>query len=207
MTVDGWLLIALVAALVVALARPVGAWLFAVYDDRHLPGAAIERGFYRLAGIDPAAGMSWRQYAVNVLLFSIAGVLLTYAWLRVQGALPLNPLGFKALAPHLAMNTAISFVTNTNWQSYSGESTMSNLSQMGALTVHNFLSAATGIAVAFAVIRGFARREMAGLGNFWADLTRHHAVPASAGVHRLRARAGRGRRAADVRRLGCRDDA
>ena len=172
MTFNGWLLIAVVAALVVAMARPMGAWLFALYDGRRLPGAAVERGFYRLAGIDPAAEMSWRQYAVHVLIFSFAGVLLTYAWLRSQGALPLNPLGYKALDPHLAMNTAISFITNTNWQSYSGESTMSNLSQMVALTVHNFLSAATGIAVAFAVVRGFARREASGLGNFWADLTR-----------------------------------
>ena len=172
MTFNGWLLIAVVAALVVAMARPMGAWLFALYDGRRLPGAAVERGFYRLAGIDPAAEMSWRQYAVHVLIFSFAGVLLTYAWLRSQGALPLNPLGYKALDPHLAMNTAISFITNTNWQSYAGESTMSNLSQMAALTVHNFLSAATGIAVAFAVVRGFARREASGLGNFWADLTR-----------------------------------
>ena len=172
MTFNGWLLIAVVAALVVAMARPMGAWLFALYDGRRLPGAAVERGFYRLAGIDPSAEMSWRQYAVHVLIFSFAGVLLTYAWLRSQGALPLNPLGYKALDPHLAMNTAISFITNTNWQSYSGESTMSNLSQMAALTVHNFLSAATGIAVAFAVVRGFARREASGLGNFWADLTR-----------------------------------
>ena len=172
MTFNGWLLIAIVAALVVAMARPMGAWLFALYDGRRLPGAAVERGFYRLAGIDPAAEMSWRQYAVHVLIFSFAGVLLTYAWLRSQGALPLNPLGYKALDPHLAMNTAISFITNTNWQSYAGESTMSNLSQMAALTVHNFLSAATGIAVAFAVVRGFARREASGLGNFWADLTR-----------------------------------
>jgi K+-transporting ATPase ATPase A chain len=172
MTVNGWLLIALVAALLVAMARPMGAWLFALYDGRALPGGAVERGFYRLAGIDPAEDMNWRRYAVHVLIFSVAGVLLTYAVLRVQGALPLNPLGFKGLDPHLAMNTAVSFVTNTNWQSYSGESTMSNLSQMAALTVHNFLSAATGIAVAFAVVRGFARREATGLGNFWADLTR-----------------------------------
>ena len=172
MTFNGWLLIAIYAALLIVMARPMGAWLFALYDGRQLRGAAIERGFYRLAGIDPAEEMSWRRYAVHVLIFSFAGVLLTYVWLRLQGSLPLNPLGFKAVEPHLAMNTAVSFITNTNWQSYSGESTMSNLSQMGALTVHNFLSAATGIAVAFAVVRGFARREATGLGNFWADLTR-----------------------------------
>ena len=172
MTVNGWLLIAVVAGLTVAMARPAGAWLFALYDYRRLPGNAVERAFYRLAGVDPADDMTWRRYALAVVVFSLAGTLLTYAWLRLQGVLPLNPLGFKALDPHLAMNTAISFITNTNWQSYSGESTMSNLSQMGALTVHNFLSAATGIAVAFAVVRGFARRGASGLGNFWVDVTR-----------------------------------
>jgi len=172
MTFNGWLLIAVVAALVVAMARPVGAWLFALYDGRRLPGGAVERGFYRLAGIDAADDMSWRRYTVHVLVFSFFGVLLTYAFERLQGGLPLNPAGMKGLDPHLAMNTAVSFITNTNWQSYSGEATMSNLTQMAALTVHNFLSAATGIAVAFAVVRGFARREASGLGNFWADLTR-----------------------------------
>ena len=156
MTVNGWLLIAVYAALLIAMAKPMGSWLFALYDGRALPGRVVEHGFYRLAGIDPDAEMSWRQYAIHVLIFSFAGVLLTYALLRVQGMLPLNPLGMKAVDPHLAMNTAISFITNTNWQSYSGESTMSNLTQMVALTVHNFLSAATGIAVAFAVVRGFA---------------------------------------------------
>jgi len=172
MTVNGWLLIAVYVALLIAMAKPMGSWLFALYDGRALPGRVVEHGFYRLAGIDPDAEMSWRQYAIHVLIFSFAGVLLTYALLRVQGMLPLNPLGMKAVDPHLAMNTAISFITNTNWQSYAGESTMSNLTQMVALTVHNFLSAATGIAVAFAVVRGFARREASGLGNFWADLTR-----------------------------------
>ena len=172
MTISGWILIAVYAALLVAMARPMGAWLFALYDGRRLPGNIVERGFYAVAGIDPDDDMTWRRYAAHVIAFSFAGVLLTYALLRLQGALPLNPLGFKALDPHLAMNTAISFITNTNWQSYSGESTMSNFSQMVALTVHNFLSAATGIAVAFAVVRGFARREATGLGNFWADLTR-----------------------------------
>ena len=172
MTFNGWLLIAIFAALVVAMARPMGAWLFALYEGRAMPGGFIERGFYAVAGVDPNEDMSWRRYAVHVIVFSFVGVLLTYAWLRIQGALPLNPQGLKALDPHLAMNTAVSFVTNTNWQSYTGESTMSNLSQMAALATHNFLSAATGIAVAFAVVRGFARKEASGVGNFWADLTR-----------------------------------
>jgi K+-transporting ATPase ATPase A chain len=172
MTFNGWFLIAAFALLLIALTRPMGAWLLALYDRRPLPGGIVGRGFYKLSGIDPTENMPWRRYAVSVLIFSFVGVLVTYAFLRLQGALPLNPSGMKALDPHLAMNTAISFVTNTNWQSYAGESTMSNFSQMVALTVHNFLSAATGIAVAFAVIRGFAEREASGLGNFWVDLTR-----------------------------------
>lgn len=176
MTFQGWLLIALFTACVVAITKPMGVWLFALYEGRRTPLHGIlgpvERGFYRLGGIDPGEDMGWRRYAVHVLIFSFVGTALSYALLRLQNVLPLNPNGFAALDPHLAMNTAVSFVTNTNWQSYSGESTMSNFSQMVALTVHNFLSAATGIAVAFAVIRGFARREARGLGNFWADMTR-----------------------------------
>ena len=176
MTFQGWLLIALFTAAVVAITKPAGLWLHALYDGRrtplHVVLGPVERGFYRLAGIDPDADMDWRRYAVHVLVFSFAGVLLTYAFQRLQNILPLNPQGFGPVDPHLAMNTAVSFVTNTNWQSYSGESTMSHLTQMAGLATHNFLSAATGIAVAFAVIRGFARRESHGLGNFWADLTR-----------------------------------
>ena len=176
MTFQGWLLIALFTAAVIGITKPLGLWLFALYEGRrtplHVVLGPVERSFYALGGINPHDEMSWRRYAVHVVVFSFFGTLLTYALLRWQGALPLNPNGFPALVPHLALNTAVSFITNTNWQSYSGESTMSNLSQMVALTVHNFLSAATGIAVAFAVVRGFARREATGLGNFWADLTR-----------------------------------
>ena len=176
MTFQGWLLIALFTLAVVAITKPVGVSLFALYEGRRTPLhrvlEPVEQLFYALSGVNANEEMSWRRYAVHVLVFSFFGTLLTYALLRLQAVLPMNPNGFPALVPHLAMNTAVSFVTNTNWQSYSGESTMSNLSQMVALTVHNFLSAATGIAVAFAVIRGFARREATGLGNFWADLTR-----------------------------------
>ncbi len=176
MTFQGWLLIALFTACIIAITKPMGVWLFALYEGRrtplHVVLGPVERGFYALSGIDPDEDMSWKRYAVHVLVFSLVGALLSYALLRLQDVLPLNPNAFPALVPHLAMNTAVSFVTNTNWQSYSGESTMSNFSQMVALTVHNFLSAATGIAVAFAVVRGFARREAKGLGNFWADLTR-----------------------------------
>ena len=176
MTFQGWLLIALFTLAVIAITKPMGVWLFALYEGRRTPLhavlAPVERGFYALSGVNPHEEMSWRRYAVHVLVFSFVGTLLSYALLRLQAMLPMNPNGFPALVPHLAMNTAVSFVTNTNWQSYSGESTMSNLSQMVALTVHNFLSAATGIAIAFAVVRGFTRREASGLGNFWADLTR-----------------------------------
>ncbi len=176
MTIQGWMLILLFTALTVALAKPMGLWLFAVYEGRRTPFHAvlgpIERGFYKLAGIDPAAEQGWRRYAVHMLLFQMATLLFTYVILRCQGMLPMNPRGLASLSPDGAMNVAISFTTNTNWQWYSGEAALSNLSQMLGLTIHNFLSAATGIAIAFALIRGFARRETNGIGNFWADLTR-----------------------------------
>jgi K+-transporting ATPase ATPase A chain len=175
MTIAGWTLILVFTALTIALARPTGAWLFALYEGRETPLhrvlGPVERGFYRLAGIDPHAEQDWRRYTVHMLLFQAALAAFTYAILRFQALLPLNPRGLAGQEPHLAMNTAISFATNTNWQSYSGE-TLSNLSQMLGLTIHNFLSAATGIAIAFALFRGFARRETNNLGNFWADCTR-----------------------------------
>jgi K+-transporting ATPase ATPase A chain len=176
MTVQGWFLILGVVAILLALTRPVGAWLFALYEGRRTPLHAVlgpvERGFYALAGIDPRQEYGWRRYAVHMLLFNVTLMAFTYAILRLQGVLPGNPQGLAGLSPHLAFNTAISFTTNTNWQSYGGESTMSNLSQMLGLTIHNFLSAATGIALAFAMFRGFARREAKAIGNFWADATR-----------------------------------
>jgi K+-transporting ATPase ATPase A chain len=176
MTIQGWLLIAAFIAILIALTKPIGLWLFALYEGRrtplHVVLGPIEKGFYRLAGIDPNAEQGWQRYAVHMLLFNAAGMAFTYAILRLQGVLPLNPQGFAGIEPHLAFNTAVSFTTNTNWQSYSGEAAMSYFSQMVALTLHNFTSAATGIALAFALFRGFARREAKGLGNFWADLTR-----------------------------------
>jgi K+-transporting ATPase ATPase A chain len=175
-TVQGWTLILVFTALVIAITKPMGAWLFRVMEGGrtwlHPVLGPVERGFYRIAGVDPDKDQSWKDYAVAMMLFSVAGIVLTYALQRVQYYLPLNPQGFAGPAPHLAFNTAVSFVTNTNWQSYSGETTMSHLTQMWALATHNFLSAATGIALAFALIRGFARREAAGIGNFWADVTR-----------------------------------
>jgi len=176
MTIQGWTLILLFVAMVLMLAKPVGLWLFALYEGRRTPLHAllgpVERGFYRLSGIDPTQEQGWRRYAVHMLIFNAVLLLATYGLLRLQGVLPLNPQGFGAVSEPLAFNTAISFAANTNWQSYAGESTMSNLSQMLALTIHNFLSAATGIALAFALFRGFARRSATGIGNFWADMTR-----------------------------------
>ncbi len=176
MTLQGWLLIAAFVGILLALTKPVGLWLFALYEGRRTPLHAligpVERGFYRLSGIDPTQEQGWRRYAVHMLLLNLMLALFTYAVLRLQGLLPLNPLGFAGASEHLAFNTAISFTTNTNWQSYAGESTLSNLSQMLALAIHNFLSAATGIALAFALFRGFARRSATTIGNFWADMTR-----------------------------------
>jgi K+-transporting ATPase ATPase A chain len=176
MTVQGWLLIIAFFGVLLALTKPVGVWLFALYEGRrtplHVALGPIENGFYKLAGIDPNEEQSWRRYAVHMLVFNAVLALFTYALLRLQAFLPLNQLGYAALPEHLAANTAISFTTNTNWQSYAGESTMSNLSQMLALVIHNFMSAATGIALAFAFFRGFARREAGTIGNFWADCTR-----------------------------------
>ncbi|WP_242149176.1 potassium-transporting ATPase subunit KdpA [Sphingomonas sp. BAUL-RG-20F-R05-02] len=176
MTIQGWILIIVFVGVLLALTKPVGTWLFALYEGRRTPFhtvlGPVERGFYRLSGVNPAEEQGWRRYAVHMLLFNAALMLFSYVVLRAQAFLPFNPQGLAAPVGHLSFNTAISFTTNTNWQSYGGESTMSNLSQMLALTIHNFLSAATGIALAFALFRGFARRESKSVGNFWADVTR-----------------------------------
>ena len=163
---------ALLAAYVLAillLAVPMGRWLAAVAQGRALP---LDSALLRLSGAAPEREQSWREYATALLVFNVLGVIVVYAIQRLQGVLPLNPQAFAGVAPDSAFNTAVSFVTNTNWQGYSGESTMSNLTQMLALTVQNFFSAATGMAVAFALMRGFARHSATTLGNFWADLTR-----------------------------------
>ena len=176
MTVQGWLLIAIFVGLLLAITKPMGLWLFALYEGRLTPLhrllGPVERGFYRLSGIDPAEEQGWRRYAVHMLVFNAGLLLLTYALLRLQGLLPFNPQHVAGTTGHLAFNTAVSFTTNTNWQSYAGESTLSHLSQMLGLVIHNFLSAATGIALAFALFRGFARRGAKTIGNFWADMTR-----------------------------------
>ncbi len=176
MTLQGWFLIIAFTGILLALAKPVGLWLFALYEGRrtplHLVLGPVERGFYKLSGIDPAQEQGWRRYAVHMLLFNAVLMAFTYLVLRLQSVLPGNPQHLAGVGEHLSFNTAISFTANTNWQSYGGESTMSNLSQMLGLTIHNFLSSATGIALAFALFRGFARRETKTVGNFWADVTR-----------------------------------
>jgi K+-transporting ATPase ATPase A chain len=176
MTMQGWALIALFVVITAALVKPVGLWLFALYEGRRTPLhyilGPVEAGFYKLSGINPNEEQGWRRYAIHMLMFQVITVVLTYVILRTQAMLPLNDRAFPAVGADGAMNTAIAFVTNTNWQWYSGEAVMSNLSQMLALTIHNFFSAATGIAIAFAMFRGFARRETKTIGNFWADMTR-----------------------------------
>jgi K+-transporting ATPase ATPase A chain len=176
MTLVGWAQIALVLVLVVGCAIPLSKLIANVYaGERNLLSPVlgpIERGFYRLAGVDPSREQDWFTYTLAMLAFTIAGFLVLYAVQRLQGLLPLNPRGFDAVAPDLAFNTAISFITNTNWQNYAGETTMSHLTQMLGLTVHNFVSAATGLAMAFALVRGFARSSATTVGNFWSDMTR-----------------------------------
>jgi potassium-transporting ATPase potassium-binding subunit len=176
MTLVGWLQIALVLGLVVACSIPLSAFVARVFSgDRTFLSPVlgpVERGFYRLAGVDPAREQDWFAYTIAMVVFSIAGFLSLYAVQRLQNVLPLNPRGFDAVPPDLAFNTSDSFITNTNWQNYAGETTMSHLTQMLGLTVHNFVSAATGLAMAFALVRGFARSSAATVGNFWVDLTR-----------------------------------
>jgi K+-transporting ATPase ATPase A chain len=172
---QGWAEIALTLGLTVAVGWPVGIYLARVWQGQSTwldpVLRPLEKGVYALAGIDPAKGQGWLGYTAALLAFNAAGFLLLYLILRFQGALPLNSLHFGGMSPHLAFNTAMSFVSNTNWQSYAGESTLSNLSQMAGLTVQNFASAATGIAVAAALARAFAANRGQSLGNFWADLT------------------------------------
>ncbi|MDX2202532.1 MAG: potassium-transporting ATPase subunit KdpA [Hyphomicrobiaceae bacterium] len=172
MTFLGWAQIALVLAAIVAAAIPLARYIAAVAAGRVTFLAPLERAIYGVAGIDPARGMGWKAYTLAMLAANAVGFLILYAQLRLQGLLPLNPQGFDGIAPWLAFNTAVSFTTNTNWQAYSGEAAMSYLSQMWGLAVHNFTSAATGIALALAVSRAFAAGGMKELGNFWADFVR-----------------------------------
>jgi potassium-transporting ATPase potassium-binding subunit len=176
MTWNGWLQIALFAAIVVALVKPVGLYMTRVFNGERTWLSPVlrpvERVFYALSGVREKEDQHWLAYAFGMLLFNAASFFLLYAILRLQAYLPLNPQGFANVPADLAFNTAMSFTTNTNWQNYVGEATMSYFSQMVGLAVHNFVSAATGIALAVALIRGFARRSAQGIGNFWVDLTR-----------------------------------
>ena len=176
MTANGLLQIALYCAIILLLTRPLGGYMTRIFNGERVILSPIirpvEMSFYRLAGIDENDDQHWLRYGSAMLVFSIAGFALLYAILRLQAHLPFNPQGFGNLDPLLSFNTAVSFVTNTNWQNYGGETTMSYFSQMAGLTVHNFLSAATGIALAVAFIRGFSRASADGIGNFWVDLTR-----------------------------------
>jgi potassium-transporting ATPase potassium-binding subunit len=176
MSLNGWLQIAFFIAIILLLASPMGRYMAAVFERRKtfLDPVLIpcERLLYRLTGVDADHEMRWTEYAICMLIFSAATLVLTYGVERLQGLLPLNPQHFPGVEPVLALNTAISFTTNTNWQSYTPETTMSYLTQMLGLATHNFWSAAVGIAMAIAFIRGIARREAKTLGNFWVDVTR-----------------------------------
>ena len=172
MTISGWMQILLYSLVVLAVAKPVGLYLVRVYDGTAAWLEPIERFIYRVCRVDPAEDQHWTRYAEGMLLFSVASMLLTYVVLRLQHVLPLNPQHFPAVSDRQAFETAASFTTNTNWQSYVGESVMSYFSQMSQLAFHNFVSAATGMAVAVAFVRGIARRSAGKLGNFWVDLVR-----------------------------------
>jgi potassium-transporting ATPase potassium-binding subunit len=176
MSMTGVLQIAITLLLVFAAAVPLGGYIIRVMEGERVAlsrvAAPVERLFHRLSGVDPAREQSWFVYTMSMLAFSLVGFLSLYALQRLQNVLPLNPRGFDGVAPDLAFNTSLSFITNTNWQNYSGETTMSHLTQMLGLTVHNFLSAATGLAMAFALTRGFSRASSPTVGNFWVDMTR-----------------------------------
>ncbi|MGZ5467781.1 MAG: potassium-transporting ATPase subunit KdpA [Candidatus Aminicenantales bacterium] len=177
MDLSGWLQLALFVGLLFAVTKPLGLYLVRVLEpegktwlDR--PVKPVERLIYRILGIDPKAEQDWRRYTLSLIVFSLAGMLLTYAVLRLQHLLPLNPQKFGPVAPDLAFNIAASFTTNTNWQNYAGESTLSYFSQMVGLVFHNFVSAAVGIATAAALVRGIARHSAKTIGNFWVDVVR-----------------------------------
>ncbi len=164
--------------LLLALTKPFGLYMAKLFEGKrtflHPILRPVERAIYRLSGVREETEQRWTQYAASLIAFSLASFCFAYALQRLQGILPLNPrhFGAAAVTPDLAFNTAVSFVTNTNWQAYSGEATLSYLVQMAALTVQNFVSAAAGMAVAIALVRGFARQQMRSIGNFWVDLTR-----------------------------------
>ncbi len=176
MTVIGWLQIILYCAIIIALTKPLGGYMTRVFNGERTFLSPVlrpvEAGLYWISGVDERREQHWLTYTVAMLLFHVGGVLIIYGLMRLQGYLPFNPAGQSAVAEDLSLNTAISFITNTNWQNYGGESTLSYLTQMVGLTHQNFLSAATGIVLAVALIRGFARASVRTVGNFWVDVTR-----------------------------------
>jgi potassium-transporting ATPase potassium-binding subunit len=176
MTLNGWLQLGLYLIVLIALAKPLGAFMAHVYEGDHTflsrVLGPIERLIYRLSGVRPEDEMNWKTYTLAMLLFNLFGVIVVYVLQRVQGALPLNPQGLGAVSPDSSFNTAVSFATNTNWQGYGGETTMSYLTQMLGMTVQNFVSAATGMAIVVALIRGLRARSAQTIGNFWVDLVR-----------------------------------
>jgi K+-transporting ATPase ATPase A chain len=176
MTVNGYAQVAFFVAVLLLLAKPLGAYMARIYQGEpavlNRIGASFENLLYRLCAIDPGQEMRWTQYALAMLWFNLLGLLAVYALQRFQAVLPLNPESLGAVSPDSSFNTAVSFATNTNWQGYGGETTMSYLTQMLGMTVQNFVSAATGMAILIAFIRGFTRRSASTIGNFWVDLTR-----------------------------------
>ncbi len=205
MTANGWLQIIVFLLAILAVTKPLGVFMARVFNrERTFMDPVlrpIERLLYRLTGVDEEHEMRWTEYAVAMLLFSVVSMLLLYLMQRVQAWLPLNPQKLAAVAPDLAFNTAASFTTNTNWQNYSGEVAMSYFTQMAGLAYHNFASAAVGIALAIAFIRGIARRESDTIGNFWVDMTRGHALGAAAVLRRRSAGAGVAGRGAEPEAL------
>ncbi|MER9314960.1 potassium-transporting ATPase subunit KdpA [Mesorhizobium sp. M0659] len=176
MTLNGWIQILVYCGMVVLLVKPLGGYMYRVFNgDRTFLSpilGPVERGLYRISGTSELEEQHWTTYAAGIIFFSLAGFLVLYFLQRLQGVLPYNPAGMASVEPNLAFNTAVSFVTNTNWQNYGGESTLSYLVQMAGLTVQNFMSAAVGISIAVALIRGFARASAKSIGNFWVDMTR-----------------------------------
>jgi K+-transporting ATPase ATPase A chain len=176
MTANDFIQIGVYLVVLLLLIKPMGSYMTHVFADQPNRitrlGGGVERFIYRICGVKADEDMGWKQYAIAMLIFNVCGMVMIYVLQRAQQWLPLNPEHFPAVSPDSSINTAISFITNTNWQAYSGESTMSYLTQMMGLAVQNFMSAACGIAVAIAVVRGFARKTTKGIGNFWVDLTR-----------------------------------
>jgi K+-transporting ATPase ATPase A chain len=209
MTINGWIQIAVFGAIVILLTRPLGGYMTRVFTGERTFLSPVlrpvERAIYWCCGVNEKEEQHWLTYAVGVLFFSVAGFLSLYALQRLQWYLPFNPQKQPGVEQSLALNTSVSFITNTNWQSYVPETTMGYLVQMAGLTVHNFVSAATGIGMALALIRGFSRREAKAVGNFWVDLTR--ATLYSADRSCRDTRSGMAGRAAESRRVCRCDDA